>query len=160
MKKTILSMLILPALLCSCGGRADKQAEAAANDTLVENIADMSVVGRWHVENIVVNDTLSLRPAEITSNEKQGITFFADSTFGVVTNCNSMGGGYVVNGDSISFTNMFATQMACEDMRMEQLLGLVLQGTLGVDFESDSVLRLNAVTPGQYVLLHKAAVAE
>ena len=146
--------------MCSCGGRDDKQAEAAANDTLVENIADMSVVGRWHVENIVVNDTLSLRPAEITSNEKQGITFFADSTFGVVTNCNSMGGGYVVNGDSISFTNMFATQMACEDMRMEQLLGLVLQGTLGVDFESDSVLRLNAVTPGQYVLLHKAAVAE
>ena len=108
----------------------------------------------------MVNDTLSLRPAEIASNEKQGITFFADSTFGVVTNCNSMGGGYVVNGDSISFTNMFATQMACEDMRMEQLLGLVLQGTLGVDFESDSVLRLNAVTPGQYVLLHKAAVAE
>ena len=116
-------MLILPALLCSCGGRADKQAEAAANDTLVENIADMSVVGRWHVENIVVNDTLSLRPAAITSHEKQGMTFFAD-------------------------------------MRMEQLLGLVLQGTLGVDFESDSVLRLNAVTPGQYVLLHKAAVAE
>ena len=153
-------MFILPALLCSCGGRADKQAEAVACDTLDENVAVRSVLGQWHIENIVINDTLSLRPAEAGVDENQGITFLADSTFGVVTNCNSMGGGYVVSGDSISFSNMFATQMACEDMRMEQMLGRVLQGTLGVDFESDSVLRLNSVNPGEYVLLRKAAAAE
>lgn len=42
------------------------------------------------------------------------ITFKNDKTFSVTTDCNHMGGGYTINRNAISFTEMFTTEMYCE----------------------------------------------
>lgn len=43
------------------------------------------------------------------------ITFRPDKTFSVTTDCNQVGGNYRVNKTSLSFSNMFSTEMYCPD---------------------------------------------
>jgi len=43
------------------------------------------------------------------------ITFGPDGSMSSQTDCNAMGGTYTVNGENLSFMDIFATQMYCEN---------------------------------------------
>lgn len=53
--------------------------------------------------------------------------------------CNSMGGEFTVSGDKITFKNVYATEMACDEPRMlqEGAAFKVLQGTATYKVDGD-----------------------
>ena len=86
---------------------------------------------------------------------RQYITF-QDSTFSIQTNCNTIQGEYRISGDSISFPVSLMTEMACENMAVEDALRKILPGIATVDVQNDSVARLCGRTPSEYIMLIKA----
>lgn len=72
------------------------------------------------------------------------ITFQGDGKFSVTTDCNSMGGNYVADKakGSISFKDMYATEMYCENSRESEFAGL-LQNAIGYHFTSRGQLYLD-----------------
>ena len=145
--------------LTACNSKnASTQAETTMSDSIVE-VTVPSILGQWDIENVVVSDTLSVRPADVDPAVKQYINFNADSSFVVVTNCNTIGGTYVVNGDSIKLGDGPATEMACENMQVEDLIKQVIPEVNTLDFENDSIVRLNT-SSSKYIVLRKAAIEQ
>lgn len=155
MKSFILTAAAATLLLASCSGNSNQtSATEQQNDSTV--VAENSILGKWNIENVVVSDSVYARPAEITPDVQQYISFEADSTYSIVTNCNTISGSYILTGDSIMLNAGPATLMACENMQVEDLIKQVLPEISTVDFENDSTLRLN--TPStKYIVLRKAA---
>ena len=137
MKKIVFATAALAVLLSmgSCAKKADTDADAAARETAETTAAYADLTGTWQIEEIKAMDGTAIKPAEIDSITSSRMQFRPDSTFGVVTNCNSMGGMYIITGDSVRFDNMYSTRMACPDMSIEETLGSVLPQVKTVAFE-------------------------
>lgn len=147
---------VMTAAMTSCGGgHAASSDTATAADSLTATAAKATadIERTWQIENVVVNDTLYARPADIDPDHPQTLTFAA-GTFGIKTNCNTLGGDYTLRGDSIAFANIITTEMACDNMEVETLLMRILPEVNAIDWTNDSVMRLN--TPSSaYIVLKK-----
>lgn len=150
----ISSSLLVMSTACGGGKGTDSQNAAEAADS-VTTAAMPALEGQWLIENIVVNDSLSARPADIDPEIRQYITFNADSTFGISTSCNMLGGQYIVHGDSLHFDYITRTEMACENMEVEELLVKVLPEIVKTYCVNNTVVRLTTTAPGQYIELLK-----
>ncbi len=151
--KQILTVVAATALtLSSCGSKNNSQSADTVNDTIAEAEVVYSLLGKWNIENIVVNDAVSVRPDSIDAY----FDFKNDSAYVVATGCNSIQGGYALVGDSIKWGNSLKTTMLCPDnMAVEDILTQVLPNVVVVDFENDTVARLNTSVPDQYIVLSK-----
>jgi len=70
------------------------------------------------------------------------ITFNNDKTFSATTDCNSLGGSYVVNGNALSFMNVVSTMIFCMDS--EEYIFTTLLGTVvSYEITSSNSLKLN-----------------
>lgn len=111
--------------------------------------------GRWEITDVVLNDSVRAMPAEIPPGTKQYIVFSPDSTYSVRTNCNSIGGSYTLNGDSLTIGDGFCTEMACDNMVVEDLIKQILPEVRSAVAGNDSTMRLT--TAGEsYISLRKA----
>lgn len=155
MKKTFL-MLLTAVVLTSCAGKKDAQSNADSTETASE-VANVDLRGTWNIENIVINDTVSVRPAEVVPDAKQYVAF-EDSTFSIQTNCNTIQGEYRIKGDSISFPMTLSTEMACDNMATEDAIRKVLPNIVTVDVQNDSVVRLCGSVPAECIMLVKTKV--
>ena len=63
-------------------------------------------------------DPANLTPA--APGVDTSLTFNKDGTLGGNMGCNGFGGEFVVKGDSVTFSNLISTMMACEEPRMSQ----------------------------------------
>ena len=71
---------------------------------------DQPLVGpTWSLSTIITGDTASSVPVGISA----WLTFAADGTFAMNDGCNSGGGTYVLDGDTIRFADIVTTKMAC-----------------------------------------------
>ena len=150
---------MLPALLLmvSCGGENNKPVSESSQVSDTHIVASASIEGQWLLEHVVVNDTVEVRPAADAPEVKLYAYFYNDSTFNFQTGCNAIGGRYVQAGDSIILADMLCTEMACEDMRVEEILKAVLPQVKTVDWSNDSIIRLN--TPASaYIVLKQCNV--
>lgn len=146
------TLLMATATGCSC----NKEAKAVNADNAVQTeVANADIRGQWYIENIVFSDSDYVRPDETSSSMKQYIVF-KDSTYFIMTNCNSLSGSYTVKGDTITLGGGAMTEMACDDMRTEDALRRILPHISTVDVQNDSVVRLNGSTPAECILLRKA----
>ncbi len=84
------------------------------------------------------------------------IDFREDRTFGIVTNCNHIGGEYSQENDSIHLTNISTTEMACDNMELEEMLKKVLPSVNTIDCINDSITRLNTDKGESYIVLRKS----
>lgn len=155
--KAILSVAAVAALaLSSCAGSSKTANDAAVNDETEANAVELT--GYWYLENVVANDTISARPAEIDAENPQFVAFLPDSTYAFTTNCNTISGQYEVNGDSIKLTGFMQTRMSCPNMDVEQMLATILPNVNTVEAVNDSVVRLNTSDPAQYIVLRHSAI--
>lgn len=147
---------LLPAifLMAACGRQSNESASSTSKISDTVDVACMSIEGQWLLEHVVVNDTLEVRPADVDPESKLYVHFYNDSTFNFQTGCNAIGGRYVQTNDSITLSDMMWTEMACEDMQMEELLKTVLPHVHTIDRNNDSIMRLNTATSA-YVILKK-----
>ena len=65
----------------------------------------------WSWINTLYSDDKIISP---NSPNKFTITFNKDGTFSATTDCNSVGGDYILNNNEISFSKMMSTLMYCE----------------------------------------------
>lgn len=151
---SLMGVALLMATATGCSG--NKEAKAVNADNAVQTeVANADIRGQWYIENIVFSDSDYVRPDETSSSMKQYIVF-KDSTYFIMTNCNSISGSYTVKGDSITLGDGAMTEMACDDMRTEDALRRILPHISTVDVQNDSVVRLNGSTPAECILLRKA----
>ena len=148
----VAALLIVAATGCSGNkeAKADKEADSALAET-----SDADIRGQWYIENIVFSDSDYVRPDETSSSMKQYIVF-EDSTYFIMTNCNSLNGSYAVKGDSITLRDGVMTEMACDDMQMEDAIRRILPRISTIEVQNDSVVRLNGSAPSECILLRKA----
>jgi len=158
MKTGNISFIVGAALLmetaAGCSGNKAATSDKLADKATTE-VADADICGQWYIENIVFSDTDYVRPDETSSSMRQYIVF-EDSTYFIMTNCNSFNGSYTVRGDSIRLGDGAMTEMACDDMQTEDALRRILPHISTIDIQNDSVVRLNGLAPAECVLLRKA----
>lgn len=145
---------VLLAAVTGCSGNKVAKTDKSDNKAQTE-VADADIRGQWYIENIVFSDSDYVRADETSSSMKQYIVF-EDSTYFIMTNCNSFNGPYTVKGDSITLGDGVMTEMACDDMRTEDALRRILPRISTLDIQNDSVVRLNGSEPAECILLRKA----
>lgn len=145
---------LLMAMAAGCSGNKEAKVVKADNAAQTE-AAYADIRGQWYIENIVFSDSDYVRPDETSSSMKQYI-MFEDSTYFIMTNCNSISGSYTVKGDSIRLGDGAMTEMACDDMRTENALRRILPHISTIDVQNDSVVRLTGSAPAECILLRKA----
>lgn len=144
------------AVMAGCSGNKEGKTDAAMAEPQTETVAaDMR--GQWYIENIVFSDSDYVRPDEVVPGVSQYIVF-EDSTYFIMTNCNSISGTYSVKGDSITLGDGAMTEMACDNMATEDALRRILPAISTIDVQNDSVVRLNGSTPAECILLRKATI--
>lgn len=153
-KSLIAVAALLMAVTTGCSGNKETKTNTVDNAAQTET-ANADIRGQWYIENIVFSDSNYVRPDETSSSMKQYIVF-EDSTYFIMTNCNSINGSYTVKGDSIKLGDGAMTEMACDDMRTEDALRRILPHISTIDIQNDSVVRLNGSTPAECILLRKA----
>ncbi|MBO4945054.1 MAG: META domain-containing protein [Muribaculaceae bacterium] len=153
-KSLIAVAALLIATATGCSESKETKSDKVA-DTEQTETAPADIRGQWYIENIVFSDSDYVRPDETSSSRKQYIVF-EDSTYFIMTNCNSFNGSYTVKGDSIKLADGIMTEMACDDMRTEDALRRILPGISTIDVQNDSVVRLNGSAPAECILLRKA----
>lgn len=147
---------VLAAIATGCtGGKQDKTVAPADGTDGMASVADIR--GQWYIENIVFNDSDYVRPDEAALGVSQYITF-DDSTYFIMTNCNTIAGAYTLKGDSIAFGDGAMTEMACDNMATEDALRRILPAISTMDVQNDSVVRLNGSKPAECILLRKAKI--
>ncbi len=152
MWKYIMICLVLG--VASCSGSKSSQEQAADSVSQKEQVE--SIQGQWMIENVVENDSSYVRPSEIDPELKSYIDFRDDNTFGIVTNCNHIGGNYTQTNDSIHLTELMSTEMACDNMDLEDMLKKVLPSVNTIDCINDSITRLNTDKGDSYIVLKKS----
>lgn len=148
MKKILIMAAAAMVAACSNSNTDSNTQPAACGES-----ASTAILGEWNIANIVENDSTNVRPDEMAPpGRPQHFTFDTDSTFGITTNCNSLGGTYTLRGDSITFIDIMQTEMACDDMAAEQLLSRILPHVAAIDLINDSTLRLNTSAEAYIIL--------
>lgn len=159
MKSYNIAFITGVALLMAAGCSGNKEVKSdRLDDKAKTEVADADIRGQWYIENIVFSDSDYVRPDETLSSMKQYIVF-EDSTYFIMTNCNSISGSYTVKGDSITLGDGAMTEMACDDMRTEDALRRILPHISTIDVQNDSVVRLNGAVPAECILLRKIKTA-
>lgn len=75
-------------------------------------------------------------------NIETSLTFSESGEIGGNGGCNSYGGDYAVDGESLSFTNIFSTMMACpgQESPQEQTFLAALEATLSFEIVDEELL--------------------
>lgn len=150
----IAGVALLVATATGCTGNKEAKTDKLDNNAKSE-VANADIRGQWYIENIVFSDYDYVRPDDTSSSMKQYIVF-EDSTYFIMTNCNSFNGSYTVKGDSIKLGDGAMTEMACDDMRTEDAIRRILPRISTIDVQNDSVVRLNGLALAECILLRKA----
>lgn len=144
--------VVLAAAALALGACSHKAGEAEATAPAEQTNA---LAGEWKIDDVVVNDSLRVTREDIESGV-QSVTFGTDSSYVINTNCNTIQGSYTLTGDSLTLEPGLMTEMACENMRVEELLRVLLPELKTVSMENDSVTRLNSDREGYVILKRKA----
>ena len=98
---------------------------------------DQPLVGpTWSLASLISSETVSSVPIGITAT----LVFAADGTLSMNDGCNSGGGRYVVDGDTIRFSDVVLTEMACAGAtgQVEQAVLAVIGSQGAVTFAIDA----------------------
>ncbi len=77
----------------------------------------------WVWQSALYNDGREILP---TKNGVFTLTFADDNTFSVTTDCNSAGGTYLISENSLTFSDIFSTEMYCENSQEAEFLKLLI----------------------------------
>ncbi len=146
-------LLFIFLITVSCAGSNEKSKESGADKGNSVKSTITNISGQWDIVNAVENDSSYVRPSEIEQGVTAYIDFREDNTFGIMTNCNHLGGEYHQYNDSIRLTNILSTEIACDNMELEELLKKILPNVNTIDCINDSITRLNSNKGDSYIVL-------
>lgn len=153
MWKSILLIAIASCVSCSGSNKSPDKSQTTENEK--SEVPVTALEGQWEIENVVENDSSYVRPSEIGEGVTAYIEFREDNSFGVMTNCNHIGGHYQLKKDSLVLTEISSTEMACDNMELEEMVTKILPIINSVDCINDSITRLNSTKGDSYIVLLK-----
>ncbi len=107
---------------CACAADRDRSAAAAAaEDTDSIQLDMIGLQGRWRLASYRV-DCRSVTFGSDGAADYMLSFNESDNTFGLTTDCNMIGGSFAGANDTIWFGNISATEMACDNMAVEENL--------------------------------------
>jgi len=118
-KKMRKTLLMLPALLMLCSCVGNKAKDVAKTDAAADEVRSGSVGldGKWKLCTYRVD----CESIEFVDESPYAITFDeAENSFGISTDCNTIGGMFAVINDTIRFRNVMVTEMACDEEQVEK----------------------------------------
>lgn len=142
MKSNIkLSMAAAIALLTACSS-GNKTAATADENTQLDTVG---LQGDWRLAAYSI-DSVS---TQFDASAGYKLTFDEpNNVFAIATDCNTINGEFGISNDTIRFTNTLVTEMACENMAVEEsMLRLINDSTAYAMCEGDT-LALNAPAVG------------
>ncbi len=152
--KYLFFALLIGITSCSGGNRKTEKMPVVDNESNT-----VSIQGQWDIENVVENDSTYIRPSEMQPGINAYIDFKKDNTFGVMTNCNHIAGQYHQEADSILLTEISTTELACDNMALEEMLKKILPIINTIDCINDSITRLNSTKGDTYIVLKKRGIS-
>ena len=84
--------------------------------TACSGASSISLAGDW----TLISYGSSSNPTPAVPNTGASLTFGTDGTIGGNMGCNSFGGDYKVDGETITFGQVASTLMACDEQIMQQ----------------------------------------
>lgn len=112
-------LLGIPLLIfSSCSTNNDKtQSDTIPTDTQHAQLDSTGVQGAWTLNSYRVD----CESTEFPSRTDYTLSFNRpDNSFGMTTDCNMIGGSFAVSNDTIRFSNIAVTEMACDNMTVEE----------------------------------------
>lgn len=114
-----IKIAMMVAVVAILGGCAAKSENREVDDEATVMLDTVGLQGEWRLASWSVDCTTTDfgedRDYLLTFNEP-------DNTFGLSTDCNHIGGMFDVTNDTIRFTNVLVTEMACDDMTVEETM--------------------------------------
>ena len=135
-RKTLTALLIV-LLSSACGGNTSAL-----------------LVGTWKLVSYGESANLTHPVPRVDTS----ITFNEDGSVNGNVGCNSFGGKYKVSGEEIAFSGMFSTEMACEELLMNQesfVLTLFRDETTFIYEESNGTLVILSMDEKRAIALQK-----
>ena len=107
----LLSLVVLP-VLAGCGGDSDTPSTAPTTTTTPSTSATTNLDGKTYVSTAVTGHKL-VRNTRVTLT-------FQDDDLSLNAGCNTLGGGYQLDGDQLVTEQLGGTEMGCDNPRHEQ----------------------------------------
>lgn len=101
-----------------------------------------ALVGRWRVVTYSDPSKAIVEPTEVSQDESYALQFHDTGIFSLTTDCNTISGEYSIDGQSIRFDNLSATELACEKEIVERSMETQLPMVESYDFPNDTILCL------------------
>lgn len=130
-----------------CGWTPSEKLNMCLDSASFEGEADPNVMKldmkTWNWESALYSDGKKIVPVKKVFS----LTFKNDGAFGAKTDCNSAGGKYTVKENLLTFSDIFSTEMACENSQEADFIKLLTntssyhftgKGELILDLKFDS----------------------
>lgn len=149
MKLALLAMGLLIFGSCSTKGKN------AETDAQYIQPGAAAMQGEWRLDSYCVDSVTTQFEAGM---EDYTLSFGeTDNSFGMATDCNTIGGEFEMANDTIRFKNMMVTEMACDKMTVEQNMLCLFNDTAAYALCSgDSILYI-APNAGSATFVKKQA---
>ena len=136
-------LLIFTLLIASCGQHNTKVCSDHETGHELPYIAVGSIYGRWQLEKYHPAETSSMKLIQVKSDKIYRLQFLETGIFSCTTDCNTLSGNFVADDSLLSFQNIAWTEMACEDMSVENEMKALLPRVQRYTVTSDSLFLQN-----------------
>ena len=146
MNRIRLSIMVAMSVVLGACTATNKSADGDGNI----NTATASLQGEWRLDSYRIDCESTQFAAtsdyELTFNEP-------DNTFSLSTDCNMINGEFVIADDIIRFKNMFVTEMACDNMIVEQNMLRLLNDSTAYAISDGDTLTFTAPYIGSAIFI-------
>lgn len=153
---TVVKTVLIATAMLILGSCSNRKVDATdANEHIQLDMIGLQ--GEWRLESYRT-DCLSTS-FESVSNY---ILLFnePDNTFGMSTDCNRIGGKFGGSNDTIRFTEVYATEMACDNMTVEEDMLRLLNDSAAYATVSGDTIFLTAPGNGEARFIRSAATSD
>ncbi len=103
----------------------------------------VELYGKWRiVEYKCIATSAPIGLSQVPDNFDYSLEFDNQGNVICNTGCNLVSGQYIVKGDKLTFPEITSTEMACEDMLMEESVKHIFPVIKAFEIKNDSVLFL------------------
>lgn len=136
-------LLIFTLLMASCGQHNTKVSSGCDTEHDLSYMTVESIYDRWQLEEYHPAETSSMKLIHVKSDKKYRLQFLDSGSFSCTTDCNTLSGNFVADDSLLSFQNIAWTEMACEDMSIENEMKALLPRVQRYTVTSDSLFLKN-----------------
>ena len=106
------------------------------------SLKENTLVGRWRVEAYANPFKATMEETQVSPDESYTLRLHDTGIFSLTTDCNTISGEYSIDGQSLRFNNLSATELACEKEIVERSFKSQLPMVKSYNFPNDTSLCL------------------